>query len=156
MAGISSRIYAISSVVTVRPRYFHSEAICRQCGKGGMKRKGFIDGFNTQRPPMSAALAHPGAGGKQQMRPMCSKRLRSFRARWPPSEAAFRQAFGASQNHWPSWARILIVVPPPAAKDEHAAGNGSALSFSRRSCARLRYPCLRHWARPRLGCGPAV
>jgi hypothetical protein len=88
-----------------------------------MERKGVHRIFlRTQRPPYRRRFRIRVAGGKQQLRLMRPKRLRRFRARWPPPEAAFRQAFGRKPEPLTVIGQDLDRRPAAAAKDKHAAG----------------------------------
>src|SRR5215471_12972920 len=86
---------AISSTVTTRPRYLHSEGICRECGRvqnGTQELFTFLLG--AQGSPHRRGFRVRVGGGQQQLRLMCPQGAGGFRTRGPTLETSLGQALG--------------------------------------------------------------
>src|SRR5579863_2353266 len=120
---MSCRIKRMSSAVTARPRYRQSAGICCQCArtKSGTQalKASFLCAYAS---PHRCSFRIRIARGKQQLGLMRSQCFRRLISRRPPSEAAFREAFGGKPEPLAIVGEDSDRLAAPAPKDEQASG----------------------------------
>ena len=112
-SAISWRMKVISSAVTTRPRYLHSDAICRQCARVRNGTQVFFTNFllACSGTPCRWSFRVRIAGREQQLRLMRSQRPRRFVPVGHHRKRPLDNRLVASQNPWPSYVRSRMAVP---------------------------------------------